>query len=260
MKKVQKVTVRVFSRITDIAEAEAARREKQAKEQAMERAIRSAAFLASFDNPSGEPERETGASLPAKPAEKVFREAVEVAMQLETEEDAEAVETVEFTADGTLTDTGDGLQLRYEEAAMTGENKVATFLAFGYDDPQQILMTRSGAGSTTMMFRGDGLRCMGRYDTGVGEVEICIATRRLVNTLRWGEGGKLEMEYILEVRGLQAEYARVSFEVWPQPAEDARGGVTVISDRLHNMASCEKILRQAGDAQAAADRRREETT
>ncbi len=137
----------------------------------------------------------------------------------EPDDDRDATDTIRFAGDGTLTVLGDCLELSYDESALIGMEGCRTTLRF--DKARgMVTMMRSGAASVTMIFSISEPRQHSMYDTGIPgfPLELCVNTRRLSDSVSL-TGGSLEIDYVIELRGVPTERTVLRLEVVPKNEE-----------------------------------------
>lgn len=122
----------------------------------------------------------------------------------------EEPEKIEMYCDGRLRLTDDTFSLSYEEGALTGMEGSETQLSFMRSQPGLLTMLRSGSVSTALVFE-QGKRHLCSYNTPYMPFELCVHTLRVRNELL--QKGKLSLEYLIEIRGAQAEKCRLSLDV-----------------------------------------------
>lgn len=135
----------------------------------------------------------------------------------EGEKEEEEVESIRFSGDGILTDFGDRLELVYREDSLIGMEGCTVTLLFEKGG-RHVSMIRSGGPSATMIFSADQPRQHCTYNTGVPSfpLQLCIHTRSLVSSVT-ARGGRLAIDYIVEIRGVPTERALFRLDLHPQP-------------------------------------------
>jgi len=117
-------------------------------------------------------------------------------------------EAIELSTEGVLTLDERRVELSYEESQLTGMEGSRTSVSF---EPQQeglVTMTRDGSVSTTLVFeQGRRHHCV--YNTPIMPFEVCVRTLKVENNIL--REGTLKLDYIIEIRGAQAE--RTKFEL-----------------------------------------------
>ena len=96
----------------------------------------------------------------------------------------------------------DRVELVYEESELSGMEGSVSTIGFDRANPGLISMMRSGLVSTALVFE-ENKRHICVYHTPFSEFEVCAAARRVENRLL--TEGKIELDYIIEVHGAQAE-------------------------------------------------------
>lgn len=181
----KKVKLAVFSSITDLMAAE---------------------------NPSGEEINGILAQLFSENGEKrvSMKELIDRVSLIMNER---STERVEFTTDGSFSDDGERIELSYEESPLNGMEGSVTRLVFDRSDPLLVTMIRTGSSSATLVFNARDRRQQCVYETGVlPAFEVCVCTRDVRNEIASG-GSSLELDYIIELRGVSAEYSHVRVEM-----------------------------------------------
>ncbi len=103
-------------------------------------------------------------------------------------------DATELMTEGTMVLTPEGMDLRYEESALTGmEGTTTTFAVRG----RQVILTRSGGGNSQMVFE-EGRQHTSLYETPFGELTVDIQTSRLRHNLT-DRGGLMEIRYSIAV-------------------------------------------------------------
>lgn len=126
-------------------------------------------------------------------------------------------ETIEIVSEGRLTEEDGRIVISYDETELTGMEGATTTVSFLRDAPETLTMLRYGTVSTTLIFE-EGKRYLSAYDTGIFPLEVCTYTRRVENTVAALQGGKILIDYIVELRGATAEHTVFSCEIRPMGA------------------------------------------
>lgn len=108
--------------------------------------------------------------------------------------DNEEPEVTELVTEGTLSRSGEGYTLRYQESELTGlEGTQTTFQI----EQGRVTLLREGQVNSQMVFE-EGRRHLSLYDTPYGALSIGINTRRM--KVKLGEtGGDIEIDYAIEI-------------------------------------------------------------
>ena len=104
------------------------------------------------------------------------------------------------------------VELIYEEGELTGMEGSVTSIGFDRSAPELISMIRTGLVSTAMVFE-QGKRHMCLYHTPFSEFEICVRALKVENLLF--EDGRIELDYLIEIHGAQAERCKMTVKVRP---------------------------------------------
>ncbi|MBQ4327827.1 MAG: DUF1934 domain-containing protein [Clostridia bacterium] len=117
---------------------------------------------------------------------------------------------MESSTEGTLVIEGGRATVRYDETELTGMEGATTQVSFALDAPGLVTMLRGGGVTTSLVFEQDK-RHVSIYETPFMPFEICILTMKVENRLI--EAGTLELDYVVEVKGAQAERTRFTMEI-----------------------------------------------
>ena len=130
-----------------------------------------------------------------------------------SEEDIKASlepETMSMKTFGTFGVDGDRAQVAYEESEATGMEGSKTAVSFDIKKPGLVTMMRTGVVSTALVFeKGKRHHCV--YKTPYMPFEICVKTLDVKNHIM--DTGRLELDYIIEIRGAKAERTKFSMKI-----------------------------------------------
>ncbi len=119
----------------------------------------------------------------------------------------EISEKDDFVVSGTLRRTKGGLRVEYTE----DENATTTIIDAFKDDT--ISVNRLGPVNTHMVFSDKKVHtCI--FNTGFHLMQMQVCTKNLKNSLTM-DGGKIEVDYTIEIVGNLAEKSKLSFSVSP---------------------------------------------
>lgn len=124
-------------------------------------------------------------------------------------------EVIEYGVDGEYIVEDEGAILRYREPDSLGCENAVTELIFGQADRSVLTMVRSGDMTAAFRFDKNDRRQLCSYETPFMPVEFTVNTRRLDNTVSF-HGGRIEIDYFLEIRGVNTERNRLVIEVLSQ--------------------------------------------
>lgn len=130
---------------------------------------------------------------------------------LEPQDDGEGPQSMEMYSDARLRLTDDMFSLSYEESELTGMEGTSSQLSFMRSQPELVTMLRSGSVSTALVFEPNK-RHFCTYKTPFMPFEVCVHTLRIDNKLL-AEAAMLDLDYIVEIRGAQAERCRLHLEI-----------------------------------------------
>lgn len=126
-------------------------------------------------------------------------------------QDEESEGPIELFSEGELYITDQRVIIVYEESELTGMEGSSTQVRFERNQPGLVTMMRSGTVSTMLVFE-KGKRHICTYQTEYMPFEICVFTSEVRNTLL--ENGVIELDYIVEIRGAQAERTQFKLEIF----------------------------------------------
>ena len=113
----------------------------------------------------------------------------------------------DFTVSGTLKKTKGGFQIEFFE-----ENETVTTTIYTYED-EMVALNRVGPINSHMIF-ADGKAHTCICNTGHFPLQMRIRTKKLVNSLTM-DGGRLDIDYSVEIAGNLAEKNRITLSVSP---------------------------------------------
>ena len=131
--------------------------------------------------------------------------------ELQIEEEPEG--PIEMYSEGELYITDERVIIAYDESELTGMEGSHTQVRFERATPGLVTMMRNGTVNTILVFE-EGKRHICTYQTQYMPFEICVLTKSINNSLL--ENGKIELDYIVEIRGAQAERTRFTIEIFEQ--------------------------------------------
>lgn len=126
--------------------------------------------------------------------------------------DEEGNEDVEMLMEGWLISSPTRVELVYEETELTGMEGSVSTIGFDRATPGLVSMLRSGGVSTALVFEA-GKRHTCVYDTPFSSFDVCVVTKHVRNALL--TEGVLELDYLIEIHGAQAERCRMTINVRP---------------------------------------------
>ena len=130
---------------------------------------------------------------------------------LEPQDDGEGPQSMEMYSDARLRLTDDMFSLSYEESELMGMEGTSSQLSFMRSQPGLVTMLRSGSVSTALVFEPNK-RHFCTYKTPFMPFEVCVHTLKIDNKLL-GDAATLDLDYIVEIRGAQAERCRLHLEI-----------------------------------------------
>jgi uncharacterized beta-barrel protein YwiB (DUF1934 family) len=124
----------------------------------------------------------------------------------------EMPEPTEMLMEGKLLTSTYRVELVYAESELTGMQGALTAIGFDRANPDLVSMIRTGPVRTAMTFE-EGKRHICLYNTPFSEFEVCVRTIKVNNRLL--EENKLELDYLIEIHGAQAEHCKMTVTVRP---------------------------------------------
>ena len=124
----------------------------------------------------------------------------------------EMPEPTEMLMEGKLLVAGHRVELVYAESELTGMQGSVTAIGFEPSNPDLVSMVRTGPVRTAMTFE-EGKRHICLYNTPFSEFEVCVRTLKVNNRLL--EENKLELDYLIEIHGAQAEHCKMTVTIRP---------------------------------------------
>lgn len=118
---------------------------------------------------------------------------------------------IEMFSEGELYIMPDRVIIAYDESELTGMEGSHTQVRFEKNAPELVTMMRSGSVNTILVFE-EGKRHICTYQTPYMPFEICVFTKKVNNTLL--ENGVIDLDYIVEIRGAQAERTQFKIEIF----------------------------------------------
>ena len=121
----------------------------------------------------------------------------------------EHIETDEFKTTGVMKKTKGGYRIEFRE-----ENKGGTTTIDTTKDDMVTLYRIGPVNSGLVFAEGKAFDCINYSPVGMQPFRICVRTKSLKNTLSM-DGGKLNIDYSVEVAGNLAEKNKLSLSVCP---------------------------------------------
>lgn len=116
-------------------------------------------------------------------------------------------ESDSFTVSGTMKKTKGGYRIEFNEENNTVTTTIDTF------EDNMVSVNRVGQVNTHMVF-ADGKAHTCICNTGIFPLQMRVRTKKLTNSLSM-QGGKLDIDYSVEIVGNLAERNRLTFSVSP---------------------------------------------
>lgn len=130
---------------------------------------------------------------------------------IEIEEDGEIEpQKMQIKTVGRYVIDGDRCEISYDESDVTGMEGSVTSISFDMTDSGVVTMSRTGSVSTALVFE-NGKRHHCVYNTPFMPFEVCVKTLSVNNLI--DKEGRLELDYIVEIRGAKAERTKFSMKI-----------------------------------------------
>ena len=141
-----------------------------------------------------------------------FEESIPSFEEFLKQKSDEMPEPTEMLMEGTLLVSDFRVELVYAESELTGMDGSVTAIGFEPANPNLVSMIRTGPVRTAMTFE-TGKRHICLYNTPFSEFEVCVRTIKVKNRLL--EENRLELDYLTEIHGAQAEHCKMTVTVRP---------------------------------------------
>mgnify|MGYP003292144787 CR=1 FL=1 len=126
-------------------------------------------------------------------------------------------DTIEMNTEGVLRMREGRVEIAYDESELTGMEGASTVVSFDPADPTLVTMMRGGTVSTALIFEPHR-RHICAYHTPYMPFEICVLAHKVDNRLL--QEGVLELDYMVELRGAQAERTKFRMDIRTMEGED----------------------------------------
>jgi len=127
--------------------------------------------------------------------------------ELEGEEERE---TLEMITQGLVRQRGGRIEIVYDEGELSGMEGSRTVVSYAKGEPDTVSMLRTGAVSTAMVFER-GVRHLCTYETPYMPFQIGVFALAVDNRLE--RDGVIMLDYLIEIRGAQAERCKMTLKV-----------------------------------------------
>lgn len=119
-------------------------------------------------------------------------------------------ETLEMITQGLVRVRGGRVEIAYDEGELSGMEGSQTVVSYAVHDPETVSMIRTGAVSTALVFER-GVRHLCTYETPYMPFQIGVYALLVDNRLE--SEGVICLDYLIEIRGAQAERCRMTLTV-----------------------------------------------
>ena len=145
-------------------------------------------------------------------AEELFDEHGLFSPEGDMEEETESSEPSDMIVEGRLCTGKNRVELVYEEGELSGMAGSVTSIGFDRDTPHVVSMIRTGSVETALVFEM-GKRHFSVYDTPLSSFQVGVHTLLVDNRLL--DDGILQLDYLVEIHGAQAEHCRMVVAICP---------------------------------------------
>ncbi len=132
-----------------------------------------------------------------------------------TDVDEDEPNRLQFSSDGTLTVTDEQICVSYQESALTEMGNTQTTLIVPRNQSDFMMLNRTGDVSCSLSFSCADSRQHCSYSTPFGPFSFVVNTKKLHADLS-PTGGRIHVEYYIELHGVRAEFNSLSILVVPQ--------------------------------------------
>ena len=139
-----------------------------------------------------------------------FEQFIEMLQGGEDEEDAYVFETMAFMTRERQPDGTDNLEISYQEDASLDNTVTSVLLNTGY--PELVTICRTGDVISTLICE-KGRRHISAYETPVAPFEMAVYTKSCTGNVTFDEGGTVELDYIVELRGMDVQRTKMKITV-----------------------------------------------
>ncbi len=124
--------------------------------------------------------------------------------------DEQEGETLEMITQGLVRVRGGRVEIVYDEGELSGMEGSRTVISYAKGEPKTVSMIRTGAVSTALVFER-GVRHLCTYETPYMPFQIGVFALTVDNRLE--SEGVIVLDYLIEIRGAQAERCKMTLKV-----------------------------------------------
>lgn len=125
-------------------------------------------------------------------------------------EDEQDCETLEMITEGIVRVRSGRVEIVYDEGELSGMEGSRTTVSYAKNEPRTVSMIRTGAVSTVLVFER-GVRHLCTYETPYMPFQIGVLALSVDNRLE--SEGEIVLDYLIEIRGAQAERCKMTMKV-----------------------------------------------
>lgn len=133
--------------------------------------------------------------------------------EAETEDDSYTLNCT-----GTLTLEDGRVFLRYREPDTEEGEGAQAEISFLEGEPDCVTVSRTGESASAFVIK-EAARHTSVYGTPYGALEMCVFAKKVKNSITADEGGELELDYAVELRGLTAQRTKMTVKAKRRKAD-----------------------------------------
>lgn len=139
-----------------------------------------------------------------------FEQLIEMLQGGDSDEEAYVFETMALMTRERQPDGTDNLEISYQEDASLDNTVTSVLLNTGY--PELVTIYRAGDVISTLICE-KGKRHISAYETPVAPFEMAVYTRSCTGSMTFDKGGTVELDYIVELRGMDVQRTKMKITV-----------------------------------------------
>ncbi|MBE6554012.1 MAG: DUF1934 domain-containing protein [Ruminococcaceae bacterium] len=145
-------------------------------------------------------------------ADDLFENDILFDLDSESDEQSDSPEPTDMIVEGRFCTGKSRVELVYEEGELSGMAGSVTSIGFDRENPDVVSMIRTGSVETALVFE-EGKRHFSVYDTPISSFQVGVHTLLVDNRLL--TDGIIQLDYLVEIHGAQAEHCRMVIAMRP---------------------------------------------
>ena len=125
-------------------------------------------------------------------------------------DDAFVFQTEALLARQITPDGGVQFEISYQEADSMDDT--STVIRFAPSNPHEVVIFRTGDVISTLCCE-KGRRHISSYETPIAPFEVAVFTKDCGGSLSYEKGGSIEVDYIIEIRGMNVQRTKMTIDV-----------------------------------------------